>query len=786
MSFLSITPYTSLQDAITQIGSANKTIQLAQSTNLTQNTVIPANVPIHPISPGIIISNGYTLTINGPVVGGPLHQWLSGFAAGAVTFGVGVGSVKEVDAGWFGGYTQATIEAALTGIGTANKMTLLLRPGTWVISSNADWSAYTNVTFKIVPGAMLQIATATTTTIGGPMEAGLYQIFNCVGTGKVIFRNVTEAVPQWFAANVGTGKISTEGFMATGSSIVVLSADNNINGFTSTDVNKSVLVSGTSNNDIVDLWGTIVSVTDSTHAVISLAAPVGGLLNCTVFLWITGQDDVPAIQAAINSTAPCVYMTSGVYMASSANVPITYTRQLREWYGDGPGRTTILASSNNLADRLVEFTDADYLYVHDFVTRGPGINGVYGGHWWFNRLNNENIERVMMERIEVNHTASTEAIYFDTPILCTLNQVKSKLNVGHGLEINNGVSCTINQLYSITNVSTGLKIRNSNDIVINGGATESSGIGVHIKNSNNIQVNGMDAEAQVHRAPDAPASFPTPTVIAGGSLAVGVYYLKMSWIRQYIDAALDLESLPSPSSTPITITAGNQTIQFTIPAKPTDVPNVTRAYIYATQPGGAPGSEVYVDFWNVYDTPRTVTQDSFGYTSVTPPIVAGVGHGFVVEGGIGNAIRESHSRSLGSLSSRHLLVLGSTKMLKVENLYIVQDATPPTYDIELQAGITRVEISSNISSDRVLNNADASEVSLHLNDQRTLQPFAVLSGNVGIGTTNQFGGGIKVVGLANAVTVPTSDPTGGGVIYVENGALKYRGSSGTTTVLGPA
>jgi hypothetical protein len=60
------------------------------------------------------------------------------------------------------------------------------------------------------------------------------------------------------------------------------------------------------------------------------------------------------------------------------------------------------------------------------------------------------------------------------------------------------------------------------------------------------------------------------------------------------------------------------------------------------------------------------------------------------------------------------------------------------------------------------------------------------SGNVGIGTTDQFGGGGGVVGIANAGTVPASNPTGGGVLYVEGGALKYRGSSGTVTTIANA
>ena len=35
-------------------------------------------------------------------------------------------------------------------------------------------------------------------------------------------------------------------------------------------------------------------------------------------------------------------------------------------------------------------------------------------------------------------------------------------------------------------------------------------------------------------------------------------------------------------------------------------------------------------------------------------------------------------------------------------------------------------------------------------------------------------------------TAPTANLTGGGILYVEAGALKYRGSSGTITTIGPA
>jgi hypothetical protein len=52
--------------------------------------------------------------------------------------------------------------------------------------------------------------------------------------------------------------------------------------------------------------------------------------------------------------------------------------------------------------------------------------------------------------------------------------------------------------------------------------------------------------------------------------------------------------------------------------------------------------------------------------------------------------------------------------------------------------------------------------------------------------TGSFGGGIGVLSVINAGTVPASNPTGGGILYSEGGAGKWRGSSGTITTFGPA
>ena len=62
-----------------------------------------------------------------------------------------------------------------------------------------------------------------------------------------------------------------------------------------------------------------------------------------------------------------------------------------------------------------------------------------------------------------------------------------------------------------------------------------------------------------------------------------------------------------------------------------------------------------------------------------------------------------------------------------------------------------------------------------------------LNGPVGIGGTGSFGSGTgPMVFLANDTTDPTTNPTGGGILYVSAGALKYRGSSGTVTTIAAA
>jgi hypothetical protein len=59
------------------------------------------------------------------------------------------------------------------------------------------------------------------------------------------------------------------------------------------------------------------------------------------------------------------------------------------------------------------------------------------------------------------------------------------------------------------------------------------------------------------------------------------------------------------------------------------------------------------------------------------------------------------------------------------------------------------------------------------------------NGNFGFNTTSFGTSSAKVIAIANG-TAPTGDPVGGGVLYVQSGALKYRGSGGTVTTIAVA
>ena len=83
----------------------------------------------------------------------------------------------------------------------------------------------------------------------------------------------------------------------------------------------------------------------------------------------------------------------------------------------------------------------------------------------------------------------------------------------------------------------------------------------------------------------------------------------------------------------------------------------------------------------------------------------------------------------------------------------------------------------------VLFNAENTAMKFYTNSNQNMTLDA--SGNLGIGVSSFGTSADKVLGLANA-TAPSTSPAGMGQLYVESGALKFRGSSGTITTIAAA
>lgn len=60
------------------------------------------------------------------------------------------------------------------------------------------------------------------------------------------------------------------------------------------------------------------------------------------------------------------------------------------------------------------------------------------------------------------------------------------------------------------------------------------------------------------------------------------------------------------------------------------------------------------------------------------------------------------------------------------------------------------------------------------------------TGAAQIGPTSTAAGGVRVLGIGDATTIPSTTPSSGGVLYSESGALKWRDSNGNPTQLAPS
>lgn len=143
-----------------------------------------------------------------------------------------------------------------------------------------------------------------------------------------------------------------------------------------------------------------------------------------------------------------------------------------------------------------------------------------------------------------------------------------------------------------------------------------------------------------------------------------------------------------------------------------------------------------------------------------------------------------------ALRIRHAGLRGGGASIRIDDRnpdieFVETDVTGP------DPGAGKFEIA--VQADQLQINGRNPEVSPTEKGFDTIMVFErpALGGNVGIGFKeakdfNNFGGGKGVIAIANASVAPDGNIAGAGILYVDDGALKYRSPNGCVTTIAPA
>lgn len=153
----------------------------------------------------------------------------------------------------------------------------------------------------------------------------------------------------------------------------------------------------------------------------------------------------------------------------------------------------------------------------------------------------------------------------------------------------------------------------------------------------------------------------------------------------------------------------------------------------------------------------------------------------------------------GALTAGYLLrgagtnVAGPSAQVFDDGTNVAIGHTSPAAKFDVLTSAGRLLLSYNGSANFIssVNAANSAYADLQINGN-TVAIFtggaqrAIFSGtNFGFGTGAWGTSAVNVISIANGVA-PSTSPAGIGQLFVESGALKFRGSSGTVTTIAPA
>jgi len=156
---------------------------------------------------------------------------------------------------------------------------------------------------------------------------------------------------------------------------------------------------------------------------------------------------------------------------------------------------------------------------------------------------------------------------------------------------------------------------------------------------------------------------------------------------------------------------------------------------------------------------------------------------------IGSAVGTSYPVELGGNTTTRAVTIDASSNVGVgvtpsERLHVFSAASPNVL-VEGNAG-TYARYISKVGSKTWSTGYRSGTTQFEIQEDSTTRFVVANGGNVGVGNISAFGtSAVGVIGIANG-TAPSTSPAGMGQLYVESGALKYRGSSGTVTTIAAA
>jgi hypothetical protein len=274
-----------------------------------------------------------------------------------------------------------TIKGLMTAIGSTKDATIVLSHSsnstntTYAIGTTLTLTA--NITLKVERGALITIATGQTLTINGHFDSGLFKVFTCSGTGKVVFRDsaIKEAYPEWWETNTtpGTTDMSAALNAAITAHPVMYLRDNYSTGLITIPTTARKIY-GT---------GTLIQAAVGAHIMVATSNVGPLIIDGIKFVGITGTtatstDTAIRLISCENATVQNCYFTllrsSAVYSVKSNHVRIIHNTIYKCNFGIRFAGGQYIKCDDNV---LLETTCADFTIAIAFDTTNTELSNSY-------------------------------------------------------------------------------------------------------------------------------------------------------------------------------------------------------------------------------------------------------------------------------------------------------------------------------------------------------------------------------------------------------------------------